>query len=469
MDFEEVSLTRSADTRALNYLETVATRRVFPDHDALAALSAFDEPLSEHGCDAQETLALLDEVGSPATVATNGPRYFGFVVGAALPVAAAAERLMLAWDNGAPLHLTSPACAKVEEVAARWLLDILDLPRQSAVGFGTSASASSLVCLAAARQKLLMNAGWDAGKRGLFGAPEINVVVSEKVHITVLKALRILGFGTERIIFAAVNAHGAIDMTKLPMLDARTIVCLQAGEVNTGEFDPIEAIAHKAQEVGAWVHVDGAFGLWARASEKLKRHTAGMELADSWAVDGHKWLNTPYDCAMAICKDPATLAVAMNSDAVYANGSSSAQKNLTIEFSRRARGVPVWAALRTLGRVGVAAMIERHCDQANALAQTLRDSGFDVVNRVVLNQVLVRGRDDAETKAIQAYVHDSGDVWFGTTMWDGRAAFRLSVSSWRTSDSDIALLSRTIREARDAFEQSAKQATEWHSPPTFTP
>jgi glutamate/tyrosine decarboxylase-like PLP-dependent enzyme len=450
MDIEEASLTRSADTRALAYLETVATRRVFPDNDALAALSAFDEPLSERGVDAEETLALLDDVGSPATVATNGPRYFGFVVGAALPVAAAAERLMLAWDNGAPLHLTSPVCAKVEEVAAGWLLDILDLPRQSAVGFGTSASASSLVCLTAARQKLLMNAGWDADKHGLFGAPEIKVVVSEKVHITVLKALRILGFGTERIIFAAVNDHGAIDLARLPPLDARTIVCLQAGEVNTGEFDPVEAIALKAQEVGAWVHVDGAFGLWARASEKLRHHTVGMELADSWAVDGHKWLNTPYDCAMAICKDPATLAAAMNSDAVYANGASSAQKNLTIEFSRRARGVPVWAALRTLGRQGVAAMIERHCTQASALAQALRDSGFDVVNRVVLNQVLVRGRDDAETRAIQAHVHDSGDVWFGTTMWGGRAAFRLSVSSWRTTNSDIALLLKAIREARDA-------------------
>ena len=453
MEIKEQNIIESGDKRALAYLKAVKTRRVFPDPQALTSLTAFDEPLSELGFDAEDTLALLDDIGSPATVTSNGPRYFGFVVGAALPVAAAAERLMLAWDNGAPLHLTSPACAKVEEVAAQWLVDILDLPPQSAVGFGTSASASNLVCLATARRKLLMNAGWDSDKRGLFGAPEITVVVSEKVHITVLKSLRILGFGTERIKFAQVDRNGAIDFEKLPSIDSRTIVCLQAGEVNTGEFDPIKAIATKAQQHGAWVHVDGAFGLWARASSKLKHHTDGMELADSWAVDGHKWLNTPYDCAMAICKDPAALAAAMNSDAVYANGSSTAQKNLNIEFSRRARGVPVWAALRTLGRAGVAAMIEKHCEQARELALALRDSGFEVMNRVVLNQVLVRGQDDAETKAIQGHVHDEGKVWFGTSMWDGHAAFRLSISSWRTTDDDISILIEAIKTARESYRR----------------
>jgi glutamate/tyrosine decarboxylase-like PLP-dependent enzyme len=451
MEIEEKKLVESSDKRAMAYLKSLDNRRVFPDHDAIKSLAMFDEPLSELSCEAEETLALLDDIGSPATVATNGPRYFGFVVGAALPVAAAAERLMLAWDNGAPLHLTSPACAKIEEVAGHWLLDILDLPRQSAVGFGTSASASSLVCLAAARRKLLMNAGWDSDKSGVFGAPEIRVVVSEKVHITVLKALRILGFGTERIRFAPVDRNGVIDAERFPPVDGRTIICLQAGEVNTGEFDPIRAIVIKAQQYGAWVHVDGAFGLWARASSKLKHHTDGIELADSWAVDGHKWLNTPYDCAMAICKDPATLAAAMNSDAVYANGSSTAQKNLTIEFSRRARGVPVWAALRTLGRAGVAAMIERHCGQATKLAQALRASGFEVMNRVVLNQVLVRGQNDAETKAIQSHVHDEGKVWFGTSVWEGHAAFRLSVSSWRTTDDDISVLIEAIKTARDSY------------------
>ncbi|MFS2158565.1 aspartate aminotransferase family protein [Pseudomonas sp. Pseusp122] len=453
MKNDEAELVQNADKRALHYLQNVEDRRVFPDASALAALSGFDEALPEVGLPAAETLALLDDLGSPATVVTNGPRYFGFVVGAALPVAAAAERLMLAWDNGAPLYLTSPTCAKVEEVAARWLLDILDLPRESAVGFGTSATACSLTCLAAARRAVLKKTGWNTDEDGLFGAPEIRVVVSERVHVTVLKALRILGFGSSRIVLAAVDENGRIDVQRLPELTDMTIVCLQAGEVNTGEFDPFSEIISRAHDAGAWVHVDGAFGLWARSSEDLRHHTFGIEKADSWAVDGHKWLNTPYDCAMAICKDPALLSAAMNSDAVYAHGSSSAQKNLTLEFSRRARGVPVWAVLRTLGRQGVAALVKTHCDQATRLADSLRNAGFEVLNRVVLNQILVRGSSDEETKAIQAFAHDSGEVWFGMSAWGGRSAFRLSISSWRTADADITRLMDTLILARDSFRQ----------------
>jgi glutamate/tyrosine decarboxylase-like PLP-dependent enzyme len=447
----ESELVQNADRRAFAYLEGVDHRRVFPDQAAIDSLVAFDEPLPEAGNPAAETLALLDNVGSPATVASNGPRYFGFVVGASLPVAAAAERLLLAWDNSSSLYVTSPACATVEEVAAKWMLDILDLPRQSAVGFGTSATACSLTCLTAARRALLLKAGWDANENGLFGAPEIRVVVSEKVHVTILKALRILGFGSSRLLMAPVDQYGRIDPKRLPALDDRTIVCLQAGEVNTGEFDPFSEIIPLASNAGAWVHIDGAFGLWARTSSTLRQHTDGVEQADSWTVDGHKWLNTPYDCAMAICKDPTMLAAAMNSDAVYAAGTSSAQKNLTLEFSRRARGVPVWAALRTLGRLGVAEMIDRHCAQATRLANALRRAGFDVINRVVLNQVIVRGKSDAETRAIQASAHDSGEVWFGMSAWDDKPTFRLSISSWRTTDDDITRLVAVLTSARDAF------------------
>jgi glutamate/tyrosine decarboxylase-like PLP-dependent enzyme len=451
MQNTESELVQNADKRALAYIEGVDGRRVFPDQAAIDALSAFDEGLPETGSPASETLALLDEVGSPATVATNGPRYFGFVVGAALPVAAAAERLLLAWDNSSSLYVTSPACATVEEVAAKWMLDILDLPRQSAVGFGTSATACSLTCLTAARRALLLKAGWDADEKGLFGAPEIRVVVSEKVHVTILKALRILGFGSSRLLVAPVDQYGRIDPRRLPALDDRTIVCLQAGEVNTGEFDPFSEIIPLARSAGAWVHIDGAFGLWARTSGTLRHYTDGVEQADSWTVDGHKWLNTPYDCAMAICKDPAMLAAAMNSDAVYAAGTSTAQKNLTLEFSRRARGVPVWAILRTLGRQGVAEMIDRHCAQATQLAGSLRQAGFEVINRVVLNQVIVRGQSDAETKAIQGGAHDSGEVWFGMSAWEGKPAFRLSISSWRTTNDDITRLVDVLIAARTSF------------------
>ena len=448
MDLDEARLVADADERATAYLWTVETRRVFPDQAALAALARLDETLPATGSPARETLALLDEVGSAATVTTNGPRYFGFVVGAALPIAAAADRLMLAWDQGAALAVTGPSAAKLEEVAGRWLLDILDLPLGCAIGFGTSATACSLSVLTAARNTLLERAGWDVGRDGLFGAPEIRVVVPATVHVTIRKALRVLGFGSSRLVIAPTDAHGRIDPAQMPELDARTILVLQAGEVNTGEFDRFAELIPQARAAGAWVHVDGAFGLWARASAH-RAMTDGIEGADSWTVDGRKWLNTPYDCAMAICRDPDALAQAMNSDAAYAAGSKSAQKNLTLEFSRRARGVPVWAALRTLGRAGVAALVERHCTQAQHLATRLRDAGFKVLNRVVLNQIVVRGRDDAETVAVRLGAERSGEVWFGPTVWAGRPAFRLSISSWRTTDADIDRLFEVLVRVRE--------------------
>ena len=447
MNEEEAALVADADQRAADYLRGIEQRRVYPDQRALEGLASFEERLPAHGRPGAETLALLDEAGTPATVTTNGPRYFGFVVGAALPVAAAAERLMLAWDQGAALAMTSPTAARIEQVAADWLLDILDLPHGSAVGFGTSATACSLTLLTAARDRLLANAGWDVTARGAFGAPQIRAVVPETVHVTILKALRVLGFGAQQLVRVATDAHGRIDPAALPPLDARTLLILQAGEVNTGEFDRFAEIIPPAKAAGAWVHVDGAFGLWARASAH-RALTDGIEGADSWTVDGHKWLNTPYDCAMAICREPEALARAMNSDAAYAEGSRHAQKNLTLEFSRRARGIPVWAALRTLGRDGVAAMVERHVAQAQWLAERLRGEGFEVLNRVVLNQLVVRGRDDAETAAIRLGAERSGEVWFGPTVWQGRPAFRMSLSSWRTKDADVARLADVLIRVR---------------------
>lgn len=440
---DELNLLADADARGLRYTEGNGTRRVFPSNEAIAALSAFDEPLPASGLPAGETLALLDGIGSPATTASNGPRYFGFVIGAALPAAAAAERLMLAWDQCASTFDNSPVSATVERIAGRWVLDALDLPRESAVGFGTSATACTLAALAAARRALLARQGWDFDRQGLSGAPEIKVVVSELVHITVKKALRILGFGLDRIRYAPVDADGRVDVARLPLLDDSTILCLQAGEVNTGAFDPFAQIIPRAREAGAWVHVDGAFGLWARASA-LASLTEGVEQADSWTTDAHKWLNTPYDCAMAICRDPQALAEAMNCDAVYSTASADAQKNLTLEFSRRPRGIPVWAALRTLGRSGIASLIERHCAQARQIGEGLTRAGFDVLNRVVLNQVLFRCATDAQTHALRTAVQASGETWFGGTVWQGRPALRISVSSWRTRDEDVEALLRLL-------------------------
>lgn len=449
MNPTERALLAEADRRALAYFDGIAQRRAFPDDTALAALSGFDQPLPDTGQQAEQVLRQLDELGSPATVASNGPRYFGFVTGATLPAAAAAERLVLAWDQCASSYDNSPVAAELEKVAGRWVCQALGLPTDSAVGFGTSATACTLACLSAARRHLLAKLGWDFDQDGLMGAPEIRVVISEAAHITVKKALRILGFGMRRLHYAPVDAQGRIDPQRLPELDERTLLILQAGEVNTGEFDRFAELIPRARAAGAWVHVDGAFGLWARASSSAAQ-ADGVEQADSWTTDGHKWLNTPYDSAMAICRDADALASAMNSDAAYATASRDAQKNLTLEFSRRARGVAIWAALGSLGRDGLRHLIDRHIAQAGRLAEALRAGGYQVLNRVTLNQVLVRADSDEQTVAIRQAAQASGDTWFGPTVWQGRPAFRLSVSSWRTTDADIdALIALLLRLKRD--------------------
>ncbi|WPC03355.1 pyridoxal-dependent decarboxylase [Pseudomonas benzenivorans] len=446
-DNHERQLLAEADRRALAYFDDIAGRPVFPTPTAIAGLQAFDQAIPEQGMAGAEVLRRLDEIGSPATVASNGPRYFGFVIGATLPAAAAAERLVLAWDQCASSFDNSPAADTLERIAGRWVCEALGLPAESAVGFGTSATACTLACLSAARRTLLARRGWDFDGDGLVGAPEVRVVVSASCHITVKKALRILGFGMNRLIVAPTDAHGRIDPEQLPPLDDLTILCLQAGEVNTGEFDPFAELTPSAKAAGAWVHVDGAFGLWARASSSAHL-AAGVEQADSWTSDGHKWLNTPYDGAMAICRDADALATAMNSDAAYATASKDAQKNLTLEFSRRARGVAIWAALASLGRDGLREMIDRHIRQAGHLAASLRAQGYQVLNRAVLNQVLVRADSDEQTVAIRQAAQASGRVWFGPTLWQGRPAFRLSVSSWRTEDADIEALIELLSELK---------------------
>ncbi|WP_431259407.1 pyridoxal phosphate-dependent decarboxylase family protein [Roseateles chitinivorans] len=453
MTTDELALLADAADRAAAYIAGLRDRRVHPDEDAIAGLTRFEEALPTEGRPAEEGLALLDEAGSPATVASNGGRYFGYVVGAALPAAAAADRLLGAWDQSGG----SPAGTVIEEVAARWVLDILDLPAESAVGFGTSASACAVGCLSTARRVLLARAGWSVEEAGLVGAPRVRAVVSAHCHVTVLKALRVLGFGSRDIIRAPTDAHGRVDPARLPAIDALTVLCLQAGEVNTGEFDPFPEIIPAARRVGAWVHVDGAFGLWARASGQHRALTDGVDQADSWTVDGHKWLNTPYDVAMSICRHAGALAETLNSDAHYAPSSPRAQRNLTVEFSRKPRGILVWAALRALGRSGVAALVERHLAQATRVAETLRSAGFELLNRVVLNQVLVRGPNDEATHFIRAAVEQSGDAWFGASQWEQRVAFRLSLSSWRTGEDDVERLLTALLRARD----EARRAGLW--------
>lgn len=429
-----------ADRRAAAYAATVDTRPPYPEPRAIEKLQAFDEDLPAHGRPDDETLALLDDVGSPATAVTTGPRYFGYVVGGLLPAAAAAERLVLAWDQRASTFTSSPVAAVIERQAGRWILDALRLPRDSAVGFGTSATACTLACLSAARRTLLARQGWDWDADGAMGSPPVRVVASAAMHVAVSKALRILGFGLRNIVPAPVDQFGRVDPAQLPALDASTILILQAGEVNTGAFDPFADILPRAAQAKAWVHVDGAFGLWARASLTSDGLCAGIEQADSWTADGHKWLNTPYDGAFSICRDSAALEAAMSSDAAYSPSEPHAQQNLTLEFSRRARGIPIWAALRSLGRRGLAELVDYNTSQARRISEALGDIGFDVPVPTFLNQVLVRAGSDEATRGICQAVQRSGVAWFGLTRWDDRVAMRISVSSYRTRDSDITLL-----------------------------
>lgn len=433
-------LLAQADRRAAAYAATVDTRPPYPDARAIEKLKAFDEDLPARGRPDDETLALLDDFGSPATAVTTGPRYFGYVVGGLLPAAAAADRLVLAWDQRASTFTSSPVAAVIERQAGRWILEALGLPRDSAVGFGTSATACTLACLSAARRTLLARQGWDWDADGAMGSPSVRVVASAAMHVAVAKALRILGFGLRNVVPAPVDSFGRVDSAQLPELDDTTILILQAGEVNTGAFDPFAVILPRASKARAWVHVDGAFGLWARASSTSAPMCAGIEQADSWTADGHKWLNTPYDGAFSICRDPGALEAAMSSDAVYSPSEPHAQQNLTLEFSRRARGIPIWAALRSLGRDGLGELVDRNISQARRISEAMESIGFDVPVPTFLNQVLARASSDEATRAICQAVQRSGSAWFGLTCWDNRVAIRISVSSYRTGDDDVAAL-----------------------------
>ncbi len=441
---EEISLISEADECARNYLKSIEDRRVFPDQAALLNLDQLGGKLSNDGSDSFETLNLLASVGEAATVTSNGPNYYGFVIGATLPVAAAADRLAAAWDQCASSHVNSPAMAKIEKVAGDWLLDVLGLPIESGVGFGTSATACGMSCLATARAGLLQAQGWDVAEQGLAGAPIIRVVVPETVHVTVKKALKLLGFGMSNVEYATVDDQGRVVPEKLPPLDAQTILCLQAGEVNTGEFDRFDQIIPAAKRAGAWVHVDGAFGLWARASRQKRSLTEGVELADSWTTDGHKWLNTPYESAVAICRNKSLLAKTLNADAVYSTAEDDAQKNITLEFSRKAKGLGFWAVLRTLGRDGVEKLVDQYCDHAMEIAAGVKELGITVHNRVVLNQVLCSLETDEKTREFLDAVQRSGEVWFGPSVWEGRPVFRISVSSWRTQSHHVRKLLSVI-------------------------
>jgi len=432
------ALLQDVAARASAYLLDVQQRRVAPDPGAVAALDALDGALPELPTDAREVLAELDRYGSPATMAMAGPRFYGFVIGGALPVALAANWLASAWDQNTGYYNITPVTARLEQTALRWLLEILDLPRGCGGAFVTGANVANFVALAAARHAVLDRVGWKVEADGLFGAPPITVIVGAEAHPTLIKSLGMLGLGRSRVTRVPADAQGRMRIDALPRISGPTIICAQVGNVNTGACD---AVAQLRERVGAdaWLHVDGAFGLWARAAPSRAGLVSGVDSADSWATDAHKWLNVPYDSGLAFVRDAHALSAAMAITAEYLPTDSPWRNpsDFTPELSRRARGVDVWAALRGLGRTGVAEMIERNCRQARRFGAALSRAGFEVLNEIALNQVLVAFGDAARTQRVIAALQADGTCWCGGTVWQGRTAMRISVSSWATTDDDV--------------------------------
>ena len=427
-----------AAARANRYLENLDARSVAPSPAAVERLSELGGPLPEQPTDPERVLAALDTVGSPATVASAGGRYFGFVTGGTLPAALAASWLAGAWYQNAGLWVSSPAAASLERIALGWLLDVLRLPDQCGGAFVTGTTMANFTALAAARHAVLARAGWDAEAQGLFGAPSLTVIVGQEVHASLLKALSLLGLGRDRVVRVPADGQGRMRPDALPRLTGPTILCAQAGNVNTGALDPVGEICRSAHDAGAWVHVDGAFGMWAAAAPRLAHLVRGTEEADSWAVDAHKWLNTPYDGGVAFVRDVGHLTAAMSASAAYLpEGGPREPFRYTPEMSRRARGVEIWAALRSLGRAGLADLIERTCRHARRFAEGLARGGYPSLNEVVLNQVLVSFGDDDATRRVIEGVQKDGTCWCGGTVWHGRAAMRISVSSWVTTEEDV--------------------------------
>jgi glutamate/tyrosine decarboxylase-like PLP-dependent enzyme len=428
-----------AAARAQNYLESIGERHVGVTAEALDRLPDLGGTLPTQGQDPGSLLQLLDEIGSPATVASMGGRFFRGVIGGALPAAVAAHWLVDAWDQNACLFDFAPVAAYLEDVVLGWLLSLLGLPAASGGAFVTGTQMADVTALAAGRCDALRKIGWDLERDGMFGAPPVTVIVGEEVHATMLKALRLLGFGNRHVLMVAADAQGRMIPTEIPRISGPVIVCAQVGNVNSGACDPVGEICKAASEMDAWVHVDGAFGLWAAASPARRHLVKGLAEADSWATDAHKWLNVPYDSGIATLRDPQILQRAMAITASYypEPGGKRQPMQWGPESSRRARAVEIWAALGSLGSQGIEDLIERTCSHAARFAEGFRAAGYGVLNDVVLNQVLVSFGDDDRTARIIQAIQDEGICWCGGTIWKGRRAMRISVSSWATTDVDV--------------------------------
>ena len=431
-------LFEQAKSYAYAYMDGIYDRVVFPTECAIESLTVFDEPLPGNPCNAVEILRLLHEYGSPATVAQTGGRYFGFVNGSVYPVALAAKWLSDVWDQNSGLYVMSPIVSHFESICERWLVELFGLPVGTVAGFVSGTSTATMCGIAAGRNKILKNLNWDVVEKGMFGAPKLRIVLGEQAHASVFKDLVLLGFGKEQIEMVPVDDQGRMVVEQLPELDNRTIVIAQAGNVNSAAFDHFDKICHCANKTGAWVHIDGAFGLWSAASGNKRYLTNGIEGADSWSVDAHKTLNAPYDCGIILCKSREALATAMQASGSYIQYSEKRDGMLyTPEMSRRNRAVELWATLKFLGQSGIEQLVDGLCDRALQFAEQLRTKGFHVLNEVVFNQVLVSCDTPEQTRATLENIQKSGECWCGGTIWNGQSVIRISVCSWRTTVADL--------------------------------
>ncbi len=432
-------LLQLAFERATEYIESLETRPVAPDPEGVERLSELDVPLPEGTQDPKAVLEKLYRTVTPATMAMAGPRFFGFVIGGALPVTVASSWLTTAWEQNTGMYHGTPATARLEQVALRWLLELFGLPAESDGAFVTGASVANFTSLVAARNVVMAREGWNVRKQGLRGAPPLTVVIGKEAHPVVFKALALLGIGTDQLIEVEVDRQGRMRPDRLPRIDGPTIVIAQVGNVNTGACDAIGEICTRVKGTNTWVHVDGAFGLWARVAPKRRYLVEGVELADSWATDAHKWLNVPYDCGLAFVRHKDALRQAMAVTAAYLPSEAEFRNpsDYTPELSRRARGVDVWTALYHLGRSGVEDMIERMCQYAELFAEALSKDGYEILNDVVLNQVLVSFGSEELNEAIAKGIREDGTCWAATTKWQGQSAMRISISCWATTEKDV--------------------------------
>lgn len=439
---------------AFEYADNSRGRNVFPTPEAIEGLKAFDEALPVNPTHPEDLLEQLHKYGSPATVTDSGGRYFGFVIGGTIPASLAAKWLADFWDQNAGLYMTSPIASKLETVVEKWLRQLFRLPDNVVSGFVSGTTTAVFCALAAARYRVLKQLDWDVNAKGLFNAPKIRIVAGKQAHGAVIKSILMLGMGVENIEWAEVDSQGRIIPEKLPVLDKNTILILQAGNVNSGSFDPIDEICDKAVKAKAWIHVDGAFGLWASCSDKLAYLTKGIEKANSWSVDGHKTLNTPYDCGIVLCNDREALVSALHVTGSYLmHGENRDGYSYTPEMSRRAHIIELWAAIKYLGQDGIKELVEGLCDRTNQFADEIKEAGFKVINDVVFNQILVACEDDEITSKTLDLVQKSGECWCGSAQYDNRKVIRVSVCSWATTPEDI---SRSVKAFVKAYQEVKK-------------